>query len=655
MTPRIAVGEDPRTAVAPPGTSDASAVTSAAIGSQAPPQRLVTPGSAVAWAAGAAVLAALWMWGSSFQLYVGGVVLIYAISAIGLQWLMGRAGQVSLGNAALMAIGAYSTAVVASQPWAPFPVPVVLSTLVGAVVGLVIGLPALRLRGIYLALATLALHFITVSMADRYQASTGKISGLSVPVAEIGGIRFAQGRSFLVLLAVLLAAVVVLLANLYRHSPGRLWTSIHESELAASTLGVDVTRWKMTAFVGSSALIAFSGSLWAYYSRSVSFETFSLDLAISFIVMIILGGMGSIGGAIAGAAIVTILPYLTRELSGRIPGESGFGAWLAENTYHLNYGLYGVVLMLVLVYWPGGLAPGLRALSERVARRGARNGAEPETAPEMHDGHEGSAVELGVEPAGRPATDLVAAEAGLAGQGALLEVRDLSVTYGAGAHAVEAVDLVVPPSRIVALVGRNGAGKTSTLRAISGFFRSEGAGTHVGGSIRFEDRDITGWTPAATAPLGIVLIPERDKVFPSISTADHLRMVAPRGRVPDEVYELFPWLHERAHLSAGLLSGGERQMLAMAMAWLLRPKLLLVDELSLGLAPVIVRELVAKLAEISEREQMAVLLVEQNATAALSIAHYGYVLESGVLVAHGTPADLQGDPAVKAAYLGGGS
>lgn len=612
------------------------------------PSRLIRPGPAIVWILAAAILTLVLARGSSFQLYVGGIVMIYAVSALGLEWLMGRTGQVSLGNAALMAVGAYTTAIVAPESWAPFPIPVLISTLVGAVIGLVVGLPALRLRGIYLALATLALHFIVVFAADRYQKDTEQISGLSVPVAEIAGVRFVQGRSFFALLAIVLAAVVLLLANLYRHSPGRLWMSIRESELGASALGVEITRWKLTAFVGSSALIAFSGSLLAYYSRSVSWETFSLDLAISFIVMIILGGMGWMSGAILGATLVTILPYVIRSISDRIPDGTGLGSWLARNIYHVNYGLYGVVLILVLLYRPAGLAPAVRDVAHWIARRGNRSAPAPlaATTGAAPAGNRGGAA-----PTSATTTPGPASTATVGAGDALLDVRGLTVTYEAGARAVDEVDLFVAPGEIVAILGRNGAGKTSTLRGIGGFFRSEGADVH--GTVRFDGHELSHRTPMATAAMGIVLIPERDKVFPSISTADHLRMAAPRGRVRDEIFDLFPWLRDRGAISAGLLSGGERQMLAMAMAWLLRPRLMLVDELSLGLAPIVVRDLLAKLVEINAREGMAILLVEQNATAALSVSHRAYVLDSGRIVAQGAAAELAHDEALKAAYLGG--
>lgn len=612
-----------------------------AAGPRAPARGLMTPFSATGAVVCGLVIATLLLWGSTFQVYVGGLVVIYAIAAIGLEWLMGRAGQVSLGNAALMAIGGYTTAIIAPKSWAPFPLPLIASAVVGGIIGLVIALPALRLHGIYLALATLALHFITQFTADRYQEHTGEISGLSVKSPTFGPFDFAKGdgRSMLVLLTAVLVIVVALLANLYRHSPGRLWMSIKESELGASALGVNVTLWKTTAFVGSSAVVAIAGSLLAYYTKAVSYETYSLEFAIGFLVMVIIGGSGSMGGAIVGAALVTVAPYALKALSDLAPDDAGYTKWLDKNIFYLNNGLYGVFLLVFLLYRPNGLAPALRDGIKWIAKKtGVGRTAVIEAEPDP------TVIE------DQPRETVLAPSAGPTGV-PVLRVENLRVQYNTGARAVDGVDLVVPASQIVALLGRNGAGKTSTLRSIGGFFVAERAS--VEGSIVFGGKALKGMSPTQRSRLGVALVPERDKVFPSITTADHLRLAAPKGQVRDEVFDVFPALAERASSPAGLLSGGERQMLAMAMAWLLQPKLLLVDELSLGLAPVIIRDLLSKLAEISARDEIAVLLVEQNATAALSIAHYAYVLDSGVLVGQGTPAELHDQDALAAAYIGG--
>lgn len=570
--------------------------------------------------------------GSDFQLYVSGFILIYAIAAIGLQWLMGRAGQVSIGNAALIAIGAYTTAIVGDASWGAFPIPVIASAVVGGVVGLIIGLPALRLRGLYLALATLALHFITVFAADRYQQSTGELFGLRVPSPSLGPFDLADRRTFVAILMVLLAALVLLLANVYRFMPGRLWSSIRESELGASAVGVPTIRWKLAAFVGSSAVIAVAGSFYAYYSKVVSVETFTLHFAISFLVMIIIGGVGTVVGALTGAILVTIAPYVLDSVGDRLPAGGSFGDWFDSNIFHINNGLYGIILLFFLLYQPEGLVPALGRAGRWLARRrsgmAATGGA---SAPSVR-------------------TEAPEPDAGIGRDGLVLEVERLGVRYAGGARAVDGVDLVVPRGSIVALLGRNGAGKTSVLRAITGFFRAEEA--EVEGRILLGDRDITGSTPTATARRGVVLVPERDKVFPSISVADHLRLAAPHGHVREEIFDIFPRLTQRMKAPAGLLSGGERQMLAIAMAWVRDPKLLLLDEVSLGLAPILTRELLDRIAEINERDGIPVLLVEQNATAALSIAHYAYVLESGRVVARGTPSELEVDPALAGAYLG---
>ncbi|MAT05174.1 MAG: hypothetical protein CL424_09040 [Acidimicrobiaceae bacterium] len=585
------------------------------------------------WAAAAVVCILLLTVGSDFQLFVSGFVLIYAIAAIGLQWLMGRAGQVSIGNAALIAIGAYTTAIVSDTSWGVFPVPVIVSAVVGGVVGLIIGLPALRLRGLYLALATLGLHFITVFAADRYQRNTGELFGLQVASPSLGPLDLADRRTFVAILMVLLAGLVLLLTNVYRFMPGRLWSSIRESELGAGAVGVPTVRWKLAAFVGSSAVIAVAGSLYAYYSRVVSVETFTLHFAISFLVMIIIGGVGSIVGALTGAILVTTAPYVLDSVANRLPAGGGFGDWLDSNIFHITNGLYGVILVFFLLYQPEGLVPALgragRWLSDRRRHVGAAE-AKAEARPTPTEARETEAM---------PSRDDI-----------VLELAGLGVRYGGGARAVDDIDLVVPRDSIVALLGRNGAGKTSVLRAITGFFRSEEAA--VEGRVLLDGKDIAGATPTATSRRGVVLVPERDKVFPSLSVADHLRLAAPHGHVKEEIFDIFPRLTQRMKTPAGLLSGGERQMLAVAMAWVRNPKLLLLDEVSLGLAPILTRELLDRIVEINERDRIPVLLVEQNAKAALSIAHYAYVLESGRVVASGTPSELEFDPALTGAYLG---
>ena len=236
----------------------------------------------------------------------------------------------------------------------------------------------------------------------------------------------------------------------------------------------------------------------------------------------------------------------------------------------------------------------------------------------------------------------------------LLEVRQLEVVYNHVATAIQGVSLDVPEGSVVALVGTNGAGKTTTLRAISGFLPSENAEI-TDGQITFHNKPIVRTAPDRIARQGIILVPEREKVFSTLSVRENLEFgsAGKRGANTAQVYGYFPKLRDRHTQLAGYLSGGEKQMLAIAMALLCKPVLLLIDELSLGLAPIVVAELMATLRLISKTAGLTILLVEQNANAALQIADFAYVLEGGRVVFHGTAEKVRSHPDVQEFYLGG--
>jgi branched-chain amino acid transport system ATP-binding protein len=234
---------------------------------------------------------------------------------------------------------------------------------------------------------------------------------------------------------------------------------------------------------------------------------------------------------------------------------------------------------------------------------------------------------------------------------ALLEISGVDVFYGR-VQALRGASLTVDQGEVVALIGSNGAGKTTMLRTISGLLHPSR------GSIKFDGRDITRTEPQRIVNLGICQSPEGRRLFPRMSVLDNLRMGAYTRRDPagikrdmDRVFELFPRLKERAHQISGTLSGGEQQMCAMGRALMADPKVLMLDEPSLGLAPILVETIFSIVREINARGT-PVLLVEQNANKALEVAHRGYVLETGVIVQSGTGKDLLASPEVQKAYLG---
>ena len=232
---------------------------------------------------------------------------------------------------------------------------------------------------------------------------------------------------------------------------------------------------------------------------------------------------------------------------------------------------------------------------------------------------------------------------------AILKIKDLKVNYG-GIEAVKGVSFDVPEGEIVTLIGANGAGKSSTLRAIAGLVKP------AAGSIEFNGEDITAKEPNAIVSKGITLVPEGRKIFPDLTVLENLKIGAylRNDDLTEDlnwVYDLFPRLKERSWQAGGTLSGGEQQMLAVGRALMSRPKIIMMDEPSLGLAPIIVRGIFDIIKEINARG-VTVLLIEQNANMALKTAHAGYVLETGRITMSGTGAQLLADEKVKAAYLG---
>ena len=231
---------------------------------------------------------------------------------------------------------------------------------------------------------------------------------------------------------------------------------------------------------------------------------------------------------------------------------------------------------------------------------------------------------------------------------AILKIKDLKVNYG-GIEAVKGVSFDVPEGEIVTLIGANGAGKSSTLRAIAGLVKP------AAGSIEFNGEDITAKEPNAIVSKGITLVPEGRKIFPDLTVLENLKIGAylRNDDLTEDlnwVYDLFPRLKERSWQEGGTLSGGEQQMLAVGRALMSRPKIIMMDEPSLGLAPIIVRGIFDIIKEINARG-VTVLLIEQNANMALKTAHAGYVLETGRITMSGTGAQLLADEKVKAAYL----
>ncbi len=233
----------------------------------------------------------------------------------------------------------------------------------------------------------------------------------------------------------------------------------------------------------------------------------------------------------------------------------------------------------------------------------------------------------------------------------ILEIKDLLVSYG-GIEAVKGISFDVPKGKIVTLIGANGAGKSTVLKTVSGIVKPKNA------SITFEGTEISGKTPDFIVSKGVTLVPEGRRVFPNLTVSENLKIGAylrkdkkAIQKDTEHVYELFPRLKERSWQLAGTLSGGEQQMLAVGRALMSSPKLIMMDEPSLGLAPLVVQDIFSIIRQIND-EGITVLLIEQNANMALKIADKAYVMETGRITKEGTGAELLADETIKEAYLG---
>lgn len=234
----------------------------------------------------------------------------------------------------------------------------------------------------------------------------------------------------------------------------------------------------------------------------------------------------------------------------------------------------------------------------------------------------------------------------------MLSVKNLHVSYGA-IKALHGISLEVPQGQIVTLIGANGAGKSTTLRALSGLVKTSG------GSVTYDGQEITKLAADKIVAGGLCHVPEGRMVFANLTVRENLRMGAYLQRErswiasqTDYVFGLFPRLKERENQAAGTLSGGEQQMLAIGRALLSKPKFLMLDEPSLGIAPLLVKSIFERIVEINREQGLTILLVEQNANLALDISHYAYVLETGKILLEGPSAQLKCNPQVQEAYLG---
>lgn len=278
-------------------------------------------------------------------------VFLASIGAVSLMLLIGCAGQISLGHAGLLAAGAFTTGILVREWNAPCWLVMPAAAAVGALLGVIFGLPSLRLRGLYLAVSTLALHFIVIYLGGEYETRRGFSTGIMIDPPKLGPWEIYHPRLWYYVLLGFAVLNVLFSLNLLRSRSGRAWKALRDRDTVAEALGIHVPLYKLSAFVISSTITSLAGCLFAYYRGFVSVEAFSMFLSIQYVAMIIIGGMGTILGALLGAAFVVLFPYVIEYLIAVLPVPA---AW-SNLVFAVNYASFGAVMILFLLFEPLGL------------------------------------------------------------------------------------------------------------------------------------------------------------------------------------------------------------------------------------------------------------------------------------------------------------
>jgi ABC-type branched-subunit amino acid transport system ATPase component/branched-subunit amino acid ABC-type transport system permease component len=591
-------------------------------------------------------------------------VAIYAIIAVSLVLLTGWAGEISLGQVAFVAIGA-AAASAANVHWQLDPaLSFLVAGAVGAVASIIIGLPALRIRGLFLAVTTLAFAVATPSFLLNRDQSVFGISFDYLPdnlierVSRLpqwtpfGDVAIESERQFYFVALIGLGLVLLAVRGLQRSRNVRDLIAIRENERNAQALELTPARAKLLAFALSGFFASFAGGLLALHQQALGDAIFAPVESVRALTMVVVGGLGSVPGAILGAVFLQSTVW--------------FKDWVPQE-YQLffQFAVSGIGLILVLWLLPAGLGSLLYRVRDAYLRRVARRRrlvvpsliADTGTDPELLTGRKTKpAVAMSSDTVPRrgpaflrlfprrppPVVDYFSYPdlALSGGTPNLLSLRAVDVAYGQ-VQVLFGVNLELREGETIALLGTNGAGKSTVLRAVSGL----AAPKH--GTISHNGVDISAMAPHLVAARGIIQVPGGRGVFPSLTVAENLKVAVWMHRrdheyvtsATEDALELFPMLRARLHDPAAQLSGGQQQMLALAMAFLAKPKVLMIDELSLGLAPLVVEQLLGVVKRFQE-QGMTVVLVEQSVNVALTIADKAFFMEKGAVRFHGLTAEL---------------
>ncbi|MFF1356767.1 ATP-binding cassette domain-containing protein [Streptomyces sp. NPDC058297] len=516
----------------------------------------------------------------------------------------GLGAMVSLAQATFVTGAALVAGLLMSHGW-PFVAAALVGTCVAAVLGALVALPALRLGGRTLALATLALAFLADQVLFQIGWLRNGDTGWEIPRPVFGPVDLSDDRAMGVAMVVLCAAAVAALGALRNSPSGRAMLAVRSAPAAAMASGVSVIRTKLLLFTLSAGLAGFGGVMYASYNTRITATDFTAMTGLIWLAVVVAAGVRRPQFAVVAGLVYAIVPHLVADY--------------VTDSVHLPVVLFGLA-GLALANDPDGYCAAISVRRHR--RRSTRPGA-------------GVPVVEATSRAPAPVPD--------SGAPPVLELRGLHAGYD-GAPVLHGVGIAVHPGEIVALLGPNGAGKSTTCRTAAGLL------TPLRGQVYVSGRDVTREGPVHRARAGVLLAPEGRGIFPALTIEENLTLHLPDKHARDAVYERFAGLAARRGVTAGALSGGEQQLLALAPLLQEPPRVLIADEPSLGLAPRIVDDVFRLLTELRDAGT-GLLLVEEKATEILGIADTVAYLDRGRVSWCGPRAEVRADRLTEA-YLG---
>lgn len=561
--------------------------------------------------------------------YFGGILVLVGINIImtvSLNLTTGFLGELALGHAGFMSVGAFAAGIATKtiaenwgwDPAAALPISLLVGGLLAAVFGLLIGIPALRLKGDYLAIITLGFGEIIRVIIQNLEI-TGGASGIS---------RIPRVNNFATTYFIMVG-VVILLFTLGRSRHGRAIISIRENAIAAEATGISTTYYKIFAFTLAAFFAGIAGGLYAHHVGRISAATFDFNKSIEYLVMVVLGGMGSFTGSILAAAVLTLLPEMLREFSD----------------YRLL--MYSIILILMMLFRPQGLLGSAEFSLTKIWDWLMRmlHIKKRDTSPVLPD---------------VPRYDV-------GDDVPIMVTKGLGIRFG-GLQAAEDVNISLKDNEIVGLIGPNGAGKTTVFNMLTGVY------TPTDGDITLMGNSIVGKKTHEIVIAGVARTFQNIRLFKSMTALENIKVAfhsrmhysAASGifRMPAyareeqgidirarELLRVFD-MEDIANIRADGLPYGQQRKLEICRALATNPKVLLLDEPAAGMNPIETQELMETIGLIRDRFSVAVLLIEHDMKLVMGICERIYVLNYGRIIAEGTPEAISSNPEVVTAYLG---